>query len=184
LIALDYLELGADPPREVNVVIEIPKGSNVKSEIDVDTGIITVDRILPAAMAYPGNYGFIPRTESEDGDALDVLVLGSEPFVVGSVVAVNPIGVLMTQDQSGRDDKIIARVSQRVDPGSTSANDITKIDKSTLKMIEHFFEHHKDLEEGKFVKIIRWEGREAAWRVIKDAVERYANGSSELMAET
>lgn len=153
MIALDYLELGADPPREVNVVIEIPKGSNVKSEIDVDTGIIKVDRILPAAMAYPGSYGFIPRTESEDGDALDVLILGSESFVVGSVVAVNQIGVLLTEDQSGRDDKIIARVSQRADPSSTSASDVTKIDKSVLKMVEHFFEHHKDLEEGNLSRL-------------------------------
>jgi inorganic pyrophosphatase len=181
---LDYLELGKDPPKEVNAVVEIPKGSNIKTEIDMHTGLIKIDRILPSAMAYPGNYGFIPRTISEDGDALDVMILGNESFPVGSVVAVNPIGVLLTEDESGKDSKIIAKVTSEVSLSSKETpDDIGKIDKSVLMMLEHFFEHHKDLEPGgKFVKIIRWEGREKAWRILKAAIERYVNGN-ELTAE-
>lgn len=180
------MEFGKDPPKEVNVVIEIPKGSSIKFEIDTKTGVVTVDRILPTAMAYPGNYGFIPRTESEDGDTLDVLILGSEPFTVGSVVAVNPIGVLLIEDRGGRDNKIIAKVSQRVDPSSPRADDIEKVEKSIRKTVEHFFKHYKDREPDKYVKIKGWNNREAAYRIIRNAIERYANGddsSSELKAE-
>jgi inorganic pyrophosphatase len=168
------LEPGQDPPREVNAVIEIPKGSNIKYEINVNTKAIKVDRFLRVAMAYPGNYGFIPCTKSEDGDALDVLVLGNDPLVVGCVVAVNPIGVLMTKDQDGNDEKIIAKVSSKVDPCSADINDIEDIREPIRSMIEHFIEHHKDMEVGKYVKIIRWGNREEAWKTIRDAIERHA----------
>lgn len=176
LIPLDFIDLGKDPPREVNVVVEIPKGSNIKYEIDAESVAVRVDRILPVAMAYPGNYGFIPHTMTEDGDAVDVLVLGSESFVVGCVVAVNPIGVLLTEDQDGRDDKIIAKVASKVDPSSASTNDIDDVSESVRNMIEHFFEHHKDLEAGKYIKIAGWDNKDAARKIIRDAMERHIHG--------
>jgi inorganic pyrophosphatase len=172
---ISLLKAGKNPPAEVYVVIEIPKGSNIKYEFDIGTGLIFVDRELSTSMTYPGNYGFIPQTRTEKGDPVDVLMLFEEPLVPMCVVACRPIGVLLSEDQDGNDPKIIAVPVPKIDPSLAHINDIAEIDESRLAQIKHFIEHHKDLEDGKYVRILGWAGREAAMKIIKDGMESYAN---------
>lgn len=166
------IKAGKNPPSDIFVVIEIPKGNTMKYELDSKTGIIFVDRKLYASMLYPGNYGFIPQTKAEDGDTVDVLLLFDEPLIPLCVIDCRPIGVLLAEDQSGTDSKVIAVPVSKIDPSYDHIQDITDVDKSTLACINHFFEHHKDLEEDKYVKILGWQGREAAMKIIQDAIDR------------
>lgn len=172
---LDTLRPGENPPDEINVVIEIPKGSNIKYEIDDKTGAIFVDRKLFTAMFYPCNYGFIPQTEEEDGDPVDVLVLGNDPVIPMSVIRAHPIGVLMTEDEEGVDSKIIASPISKIDPSFSNAVDVNSIPEPIRNQIRHFFEHYKELENEKYVKVIGWKNREEAIKKICESIERYKN---------
>jgi inorganic pyrophosphatase len=170
---LAALSIGADPPREVNVLIEVPLGGEpIKYELNKEAGTLVVDRFLYTAMRYPGNYGFIPHTLSEDGDPCDVLVANTRAIVPGAVMSVRPVGVLVMEDEAGGDEKILAvparRLTRRYDRVETYA-DLPDI---TLDQIRHFFEHYKDLEPGKWVKVVRWGDAEEAQRMIQEAIDR------------
>ncbi len=169
----DKIGPGSKAPEEVNVIIEIPMGSSVKYEVDKETGLIFVDRILFTAMYYPFNYGFIPGTLEEDGDPVDVLVLGYDKLHPGVVIRARPIGVLMTEDEKGRDAKIVAVPVEKIDPRFENIKDISDLPQNYKDRIAHFFEHYKELEKGKWVKVIGWYGREEALKRIKEAIERY-----------
>jgi len=173
--ATSLIKAGNNPPEEVYVVIEIPKGSSIKYELDPATGLIFVDRELSTSMMYPANYGFIPQTRTERDDPVDVMLLFEEPLVPFCVVACRPIGVLLTEDQDGNDPKIIAVPVTKIDPIFSHIKDIADINESTLARIKHFVEHHKDLEQGKYVRILGWAGKEAAMKTIKSGMEVYAN---------
>ena len=154
VIDLNALNAGKNPPHEINVVIEIPKGSNIKYEIGSKAeGGVFVDRILSTSMSYPCNYGFIPNTKEEDGDPVDVFVLSNNPVVVMSIIRCKPIGVFSTKDQDGQDSKIIAVPIANIDPNFSSINDIDDVQDNKIIQLKHFIEHHKDLEVGKYVKI-------------------------------
>jgi inorganic pyrophosphatase len=160
-------------PDAFNVIVEIPKGSNIKYEIDIETGTIFVDRKLSTAMIYPFNYGFIPNTKEDDGDPVDVFVLGDYPVVPMSVIRARPVGVLVTEDQEGQDSKIIAVPIKEVDPGFSDVTNINSIADHIRNQIKHFIEHHKDLEKGKYVQVIGWKDEEIAKKNISEAVKRY-----------
>ncbi len=166
---------GEKAPEIVNVVIEIPLGSHVKYEVDKEAGVIRVDRILYTSMHYPFNYGFIPGTLEEDGDPVDVLVVGYDPFVPGSVVEAVPIGLLEMEDEEGVDTKIIAVPKPKIDPRFADIDDVSKLPRAVLDKIKHFFEHYKELEPGKWVKVREFRGREAALERIRAAIERYGS---------
>lgn len=170
---IDKVSIGTNPPHELNVIIEVPMGSDpVKYEIDKDSGAIFVDRMLHTAMYYPCNYGFVPHTLSSDGDPLDVLVLSDERLIPGCVITVRPIGVLVMEDEAGKDEKILAvpvsRVSSYYD-GKVTYKDIPDI---KLEQISHFFAHYKDLEKHKWVKVLGWEGIDEAAKIIEEAIVR------------
>lgn len=162
-------------PDQCTVIIEIPKGSNIKYEYDMESGFIIVDRKLFTAMYYPCNYGFIPNTLEKDGDPVDVLVLGETPLAPLSLIKVIPIGVLQTEDEEGHDSKIVAIPTSKVDPSFSAISDIGDVPQHLKDQIKHFFEHYKELEKGKFVKISGWEGKESAVRKICDAINSYKN---------
>ncbi len=164
---------GDKAPEYVNVVIEIPLGSYIKYEVDKETGLLFVDRILYTATHYPFNYGFIPATLEEDGDPVDVLVLGYEPLLPGSVIEAKPIGILEMEDEEGPDAKIIAVPKEKIDPRFKGVNDIADIPEAIKEKIKHFFEHYKELEPGKWVRVTGWKGREEALRRIEAAIKRY-----------
>jgi inorganic pyrophosphatase len=163
---------GKDVPNLVNVIIEIPMGSNVKYEFNDEEGVIKVDRVLYTSMVYPFNYGFIPGTLEEDGDPLDVLVLGNYPLMPGSVIEVRPIGLLYMRDEEGEDAKIIAVPKDKIDPTFSNIKDIKDLPDAIRNKIVHFFEHYKELEPGKWVKVSGWGNAEEAKQRIKGAVER------------
>jgi inorganic pyrophosphatase len=175
---LEAIPIGTDAPNEVNVLIEIPAGGEpIKYEFDEASGALFVDRFLYTPMRYPGNYGFIPKTLSGDGDPCDVLVANTRALTPGSVIAVRPIGVLIMQDEAGHDEKIIAVPSTRLTQRYAKIMEATDLPVITLKQIEHFFEHYKDLEEGKWVKIVRWGDAAEAKRMIMEGSQHYeANG--------
>jgi inorganic pyrophosphatase len=170
---IDAISIGANPPDEVNVIIEVPVGGEpIKYEMDKQAGTLVVDRFLYTAMRYPGNYGFIPHTLSQDGDPCDVLVANTRAIVPGAVMSVRPVGVLLMEDEAGGDEKIIAvpssKLTQRYDKVK-SYNDLPEI---TLQQIQHFFEHYKDLEPGKWVKVLRWGDAADAHRLILEGIAR------------
>lgn len=170
---LDSLGAGTNPPEAINVVVEIPKGSSVKYEFDSETGFLFVDRKLYTAMFYPCNYGFIPRTLEMDGDPVDALILGEDPIMPLSVVRSRPIGVLITEDEEGQDSKVIATPIPKIDPTFSEIEDVKDILRYTQNQIKHFFEHYKALEQGKFVRVKGWEGKQAAMNKVSEAIERY-----------
>jgi len=160
-------------PDEINVVIEIPMNDNpVKYEIDKESGAIFVDRFIQVAMFYPCNYGFIPHTLSGDGDPVDVLVLSNYPVIPGAVMKCRPVGVLMMEDESGVDEKIIAVPIDKVDISFSNVKDINDVNDDAKLRIKHFFEHYKDLEKGKWVKILGWEDIKKAKSLIEEGVKR------------
>jgi inorganic pyrophosphatase len=170
---IDAISTGRDPPHEVNVVVEVPVGGEpIKYEMDKLAGTLVVDRFLYTAMRYPGNYGFIPHTLSGDGDPCDVLVANQRGIVPGAVIAVRPVGVLKMQDEAGGDEKIVAVPVPRLTRRYESVHNYTDLPEITLKQIEHFFEHYKDLEPGKWVKLLEWGGAEEAKRIIIEAIQR------------
>ncbi|MGA2665084.1 MAG: inorganic diphosphatase [Nitrososphaerales archaeon] len=164
------LTVGADAPDQVNVVVEIPRGSNVKYEIDEETGYVFVDRFLYTPTYYPFNYGFIPETRGEDGDPLDALVVTEEPVFPMSVIRSRPIGVLMMEDEKGPDAKIIAVPARHVDPSYSEVDSIEQLPEFTRRQIEHFFRYYKESEPGKFVRIAGWKGRKHAMTLIVGAL--------------
>lgn len=161
------LSIGKKPPEEVNVLVEIPQGASVKYELDKDSGVIMVDRFAFTAMVYPFNYGFIPQTKAEDGDPVDVLVISTYPVMPGCAIPVRPVGMLEMEDEEGIDTKILAVPTQKVDPFYAHINDIGDIDEITKKKIQHFFNHYKELEPGKWVKTRNFLGKEKAYESIK-----------------
>ncbi|MBD2748205.1 inorganic diphosphatase [Microvirga sp. BT688] len=170
---LDALKIGKNPPDDVNVVIEVPIGGEpIKYEMDKESGALVVDRFLYTAMRYPGNYGFIPHTLSGDGDPCDVLIANTRAIIPGAVMNVRPVGVLVMEDDGGQDEKIIAVPSSKLTQRYDRVANYTDLPEITIKQIEHFFEHYKDLEPGKWAKIIRWGDAEEARRLILEAVER------------
>jgi inorganic pyrophosphatase len=160
-------------PDQCIVMVEIPKGSNIKYEYDTESGFVVVDRKLFTAMYYPCNYGFILNTLEKDGDPIDVLVLGETPFVPLSLIKVIPVGVLQTEDEEGHDSKIVAIPTSKIDPSFSTVSDIKDVPQHLKDQIKHFFEHYKELEKGKFVKILGWEGRQLAIKKISDAINSY-----------
>ena len=165
---------GREPPALIYVVIEIPKGSRVKYEVNVKNEIIYTDRILPTSVAYPCNYGFIPNTiGSSSGDPMDVFVIENESLFPFSVITARPIGVILTEDQDGDDNKIIAVPDNRVDPEFANIAAISDIPLQFRKKLEYFINHHKDLEEGKFVRLTGWGGKDLATKMILKSIERY-----------
>ena len=160
-------------PDQCIVMVEIPKGSNIKYEYDTESGFIVVDRKLFTAMYYPCNYGFILNTLEKDGDPIDVLVLGETPFVPLSLIKVIPIGVLQTEDEEGHDSKIVSVPTSKIDPSFSTVSDMKDVPQHLKDQIKHFFEHYKELEKDKFVKILGWEGKQSAIKKISDAINSY-----------
>ena len=152
----------------VNVIIEVSANSNVKYEMDKESGALIVDRFLHTSMFYPANYGFLPHTLAKDGDPLDALVLTRWKLTEGSVIKARPVGVLKMEDEKGMDEKIICVPAKKLDKSYENINDIEDLPGQILDEIKHFFEHYKDLEKGKWVKVIGFENAEAAIKIIAD----------------
>jgi inorganic pyrophosphatase len=170
---LDQIPAGRNVPDDINVIVEVPIGGEpIKYEVDKASGALVVDRFLYTAMRYPGNYGFIPHTLSGDGDPVDVLIANSRATAPGAVISVRPVGVLLMEDNAGADEKIVAvpsaHLTQRYD-GVANYSDLPDI---TVKQIEHFFAHYKDLEPGKWVKILGWRDAAEAKRLILEGIDR------------
>lgn len=173
---IDAIAIGETPPHDINVIIEVPLGGQpIKYELDKDAGTLVVDRFLYTPMSYPGNYGFVPHTLSEDGDPIDVLVCNTRPLIPGCVINVRPIGVMLMEDNSGQDEKIIAVPSHALTKRYDNLKDYTDLPEITLQQIEHFFEHYKDLEPGKWVKLGGWQNKATAERLIIEAIDRAKN---------
>jgi inorganic pyrophosphatase len=170
---IDAISIGKNPPDEVNVLIEVAIGGEpIKYEMDKEAGTLFVDRFLYTPMRYPGNYGFIPHTLSEDGDPCDVLVANTRPLVPGSYIAVRPIGVMLMEDEGGGDEKIIAVPVPKLTKRYENVHTYTDLPKITLDQIQHFFEHYKDLEPGKWVKLKGWGDAAMAKKLIVEAMDR------------
>ncbi len=168
---ISKISAGKDFPNDVNVIIEIPIGGvPVKYEVDKDSGAMFVDRFLHTAMFYPCNYGFIPHTLSDDGDPVDVLVAGPIPVVPGAVIRARPVGVLIMEDEAGQDEKILAVPVDKLHPYYSNVENYSDLRDVLLDQIAHFFEHYKDLEKDKWVKIVRWGDANEAADMIKNSL--------------
>ncbi|MFT8244722.1 inorganic diphosphatase [Roseomonas sp. BN140053] len=161
---------GKAPPHDINVVVEIPQGSQVKYELDKDSGAIVVDRFLFTPMAYPACYGFIPGTLADDGDPTDVLVLTPAPVVPGCVIRCRPIGVLLMEDEAGQDEKLVAVPHDKIHTIFTSVKTVDDLPAITRQQIEHFFTRYKDLEPGKWVKVTGWGTLDQAIGLIESGI--------------
>lgn len=170
---LDAISTGRNPPDEVNVIVEVPVGGEpVKYEMDKASGALVVDRFLYTAMRYPGNYGFIPHTLSDDGDPIDVLIANQRGIAPGAIIAVRPVGLLKMQDEAGGDEKIIAVPVPRLTRRYEHVVNYTDLPDITLRQIQHFFEHYKDLEDKKWVQVVGWGDAAEAKDMISKAMER------------
>jgi inorganic pyrophosphatase len=170
---IEHISIGRNPPKEVNVIVEVPVGgAPIKYEMDKKAGTLVVDRFLYTSMRYPGNYGFVPHTLSDDGDPIDVLVANQRGIVPGAVMAVRPVGVLKMQDEAGGDEKIIAVPVPRLTRRYEKITNYTQLPEITLQQIEHFFAHYKDLEGGKWVKVLGWGDVSEAEQMIMDSIAR------------
>ncbi len=170
---IEAISVGRNPPDEVNVIVEVPVGGEpIKYEMDKNAGTLVVDRFLYTSMRYPGNYGFIPHTLSGDGDPVDVLVANQRGIVPGAVMAVRPVGVLRMQDEAGVDEKIVAVPVSRLTRRYEQIRSYTDLPEITVKQIEHFFAHYKDLEDDKWVKVLGWGGVDDARKAIVDGIAR------------
>jgi len=177
---IEAISVGNNPPHEVNVVIEVPVGGEpIKYELDKDAGTLVVDRFLYTSMRYPGNYGFVPHTLSGDGDPIDVLVANQRGIVPGAVIAVRPVGVFFMQDEAGIDEKVIAVPASRLTRRYDKITDYTQLPSITVEQIEHFFEHYKDLEPRKWVKVLGWGDASEARRVVLESIERAKTSGAE-----
>lgn len=164
---------GRNPPRDIHAFIEIPVGGvPVKYELDKESGALFVDRFLHTAMFYPGNYGFIPHTLSEDGDPCDVMVIAPVAVVPGTVIRCRPVGALMMEDQAGGDEKILAVPVDDLHPFYAGIGSYLDLPEIMREQIAHFFLHYKDLEKGKWSKIGRWVDCEGAERLVMESIER------------
>ena len=170
---IDAISIGRNPPHEVNVIVEVPVGGEpIKYEMDKAAGTLVVDRFLHTPMRYPGNYGFVPHTLSDDGDPIDVLVANTRPIVPGAVINVRPVGVLKMQDEAGGDEKVLAVPMPKLTKRYAHVTNYTDLPEITLQQMRHFFEHYKDLEPGKWVKSMGWGDVLEAHRLIAEAIER------------
>jgi inorganic pyrophosphatase len=171
---LDRVSSGIDIPNEINVIIEIPSHADpVKYEVDKETGAMFVDRFMSTAMHYPCNYGYVPHTLSNDGDPVDVLVVTPVPLISGSVIACRPVGVLKMTDESGDDAKVLAVPIDKLCRTFRKVHDIRDVSPELLDQIAHFFEHYKDLDEGKWVRVQGWGGVDDAKAEILASVKMY-----------
>jgi len=172
---IDAVPTGKNPPHDINVIIEVPLGGEpIKYEMDKAAGAMYVDRFLYTAMRYPGNYGFVPHTLSDDGDPIDVVVCNTRAIIPGAIMNCRPIGVLLMEDEAGTDEKIIAVPSSKLTRRYDKVLTQTDLPEITLRQIEHFFEHYKDLEPGKWVKLLRWGDADEARSLISAAIARAA----------
>jgi inorganic pyrophosphatase len=172
-VDLAKIPAGRAPPEDINVVVEIPQGGTpVKYELDKDSGALLVDRFLHTAMFYPGNYGFVPHTLAQDGDPIDALIVGPAPVVPGAVVRCRPVGALIMEDEHGPDEKILAVPVDQLHPFYSGVSSYKDLPPILCDQIAHFFRHYKDLEEGKWVKVVRWAGPEEAIGLITAAIAR------------
>jgi inorganic pyrophosphatase len=170
---IDAIAIGKNPPEDVNVVVEVAIGGEpIKYEMDKEAGTLIVDRFLYTPMRYPGNYGFIPHTLSDDGDPIDVLIANTRPIIPGAVINVRPVGVLKMEDDGGVDEKIIAVPVPKLTKRYEKVFNYTDLPQITLDQIKHFFEHYKDLEPGKWVKVMGWGDAAEAKQLILEAIER------------
>jgi inorganic pyrophosphatase len=174
-MSLQKVTPGAKCPEQFNVIIEIPMNADpVKYEVDKDSGAMFVDRFMSTAMHYPCNYGYIPQTLSDDGDPVDVLVITPFPLVTGVVVTCRPIGILKMEDEAGGDAKLLAVPIDKILPIYSHWQKPEDLNDLRLRTIQHFFEHYKDLEPGKWVKVTGWDGPEAAKTEIRHGLAQYA----------
>jgi len=174
---LDAIAIGNNPPHDINVIIEVPVGGEpIKYELDKASGTLVVDRFLYTPMRYPGNYGFVPHTLSPDGDPIDVLVCNTRTIVPGAVINCRPVGVLIMEDEGGGDEKIVAVPSAKVSQRYERIANYSDMPEITVKQIEHFFSHYKDLEPGKWAKLHHWGDAAEARRQIELAIERARTG--------
>lgn len=170
---ISAIPIGANPPEDINVIIEVPIGGEpIKYEMDKESGALFVDRFLYTPMRYPGNYGFVPHTLSEDGDPIDVLIANTRPLVPGSVMSCRPVGVLVMEDEKGQDEKVVAVPSHSITRRYDSVRDFADLPEITRQQVNHFFEHYKDLEPGKWVKVENWGDAARAKQMITEAIER------------
>ena len=170
---IDAIAIGINPPDDVNVIVEVPTGGEpVKYEMDKAAGTLVVDRFLYTPMRYPGNYGFVPHTLSDDGDPIDVLVANTRPIVPGAVINVRPVGVLKMEDDAGGDEKILAVPVPRLTRRYEHVHNYTDLPRITVEQVQHFFEHYKDLEPGKWVRLLGWGDAAEARRLIRAAIDR------------
>jgi inorganic pyrophosphatase len=175
-VQLEAIEVGENAPHDINVIIEVPVGGEpIKYEMDKASGALFVDRFLHTSMRYPGNYGFVPHTLSDDGDPIDVLVANTRVITPGAVINCRPIGVLLMKDEAGGDEKVIAVPSTRLTRRYENVLDCTDLPQITLDQISHFFQHYKDLEGGKWVEVDRWGSAEEAKSMIEQAMVRAKN---------
>jgi inorganic pyrophosphatase len=171
---LTQIPVGVEPPWDIHAVIEIPQGGiPVKYELEKKSGALFVDRFLHTSMYYPGNYGFIPQTLAEDGDPCDIVVVGQVPVVPGAVIRCRPIGALIMRDEAGGDEKIVAVPVDKLHPFYSGVRSYKDLPPILIDQIAHFFQHYKDLEKGKWVTIVKWEGPEGAARLIRDGISQY-----------
>lgn len=169
---ISKIPIGKNPPWDLNVIIEVPLGGEpVKYELDKESGAMFVDRFLHTSMRYPCNYGFVPHTLALDGDPVDVLVAARNPVVPGSVVRARPIGVLIMEDEAGQDEKILTVPVDALHPYYSNVSSYRNIPPILLEQIRHFFQHYKDLEPNKWVKVNRWGEADEACRMIEDAIK-------------
>jgi inorganic pyrophosphatase len=172
---IDKIRAGGNPPDDINVIIEIAQGGPpVKYEIDKESGALRVDRFLHTSMVYPANYGFIPHTLSEDGDPCDVLVITQIPVIPGAIIRSRPVGVLLMEDENGRDEKILAVPVDALHPFYTDVKSYKDLPKILVEQIEHFFRRYKDLETGKWSSVLKWAGPDEARAMILQAMENEA----------
>jgi len=170
---IDAISLGKNPPKEVNVIVEVPVGGEpIKYEMDKEAGTMVVDRFLYTSMRYPGNYGFIPHTLSEDGDPTDVIIVSQRHIVPGAVMAVRPVGVLKMVDEAGGDEKIVAVPASHISKRYDEVKNYTDLPGIMMQQIEHFFTHYKDLEDNKWSTTDGWGDHKEAERLIIEAIER------------
>ncbi|MEO1038078.1 MAG: inorganic diphosphatase [Pseudomonadota bacterium] len=170
---IENISAGQNPPEDINIIIEVPVGGQpVKYELDKNSGTVFVDRFLHTPMRYPCNYGFMPHTLSDDGDPIDVMVLGQTELIPGCVVRARPVGVLLMEDESGLDEKILAAPHASLTPFYDDIKDHSDVHPSQLARITHFFQHYKDLEPRKWVQVEGWQGAERARQLITEALAR------------
>jgi len=171
---ISKIPAGKNAPEEINVVIEVPQHADpIKYELDKASGAVFVDRFMHTAMHYPCNYGFVPNTLSDDGDPVDVLVVSDFALVPGSVITCRPVAVLQMEDEAGMDAKVLAVPITKLTPVYKDVNGPEDLPKFLLDQIEHFFEHYKDLEAGKWVKVTGWAGADAAKKEVMDSIAAY-----------